>query len=67
MTLSIYSLALKRARQVQLVPSMKWGGQSLIGMHIKFEDNLEESAKCVLQVKEVLRGSPAHESGLSSN
>ncbi len=47
-------------------PSKKWGGESLLGTMIKWEDFAEAHQK-VLQVTEVAKGSPADVAGLKSD
>ena len=38
MNLNIYNLISKQTRQVRITPSNKWGGDSLLGSDIRFEN-----------------------------
>ena len=53
-------------RDVFVTPSMKWGGDSLIGVSIRNDDIREAHCK-VIHIQDVMNGSPADIAGLVSD
>lgn len=61
--LSVYNTKARKERPVQVVPRSDWGGEGLLGMHVKF-DPVETPQDSALHVTEVADDSPAAHAGL---
>ena len=64
--MTVYNSKTQSVREVELVPSAKWGGQGLLGVSIRF-CSFEGANEHVWHVLEVEPNSPAHIAGLMSN
>mmetsp|Transcript_8873 Transcript_8873/g.7851 ORF Transcript_8873/g.7851 Transcript_8873/m.7851 type:complete len:112 (+) Transcript_8873:105-440(+) len=61
--LQIYNLITRRTREVKIIPNKKWGGDSLLGSDIRFENY--SLAHCSIYYVEALKkSSPAAKAGL---
>ena len=63
MELEIYNLVSQAKRYVTVTPNNKWGGSSLLGATVRFE-NYSNAHKTVYYVSDVEKGSPAQKAGL---
>lgn len=61
--LAVYNTKARTERPVQVVPRADWGGEGLLGMHVKF-DPIETPQDSALHVTEVAPASPAARAGL---
>ena len=61
--LEIFNYKWGKFRTVQVVPRSNWGGEGLLGLHVRF-DSMEKAAESVLHVVDVAPGSPAADAGL---
>jgi hypothetical protein len=59
--LEVYNLKCDRYRTVQVVPRADWGGEGMLGVHVRWDD-VKGSADGVLHVTRVKAGSSAHAS-----
>ena len=61
--LEVYNYKSGRTRTVQVVPREGWGGEGLLGLHVRW-DSIATAAESVLHVTDVAPGSPAAAAGL---
>ena len=61
--LEVYNVKCQKLRTVQVVPRDDWGGDGLMGLHIKW-DSIDGCAESVLHVADVAPSSPAAIAGL---
>ena len=65
MEVQVYNLISQMTRSVKVTPNLKWGGSSLLGADIRFED-YSIAHRTVYYVSDVQRGSPAEKAGLKA-
>ena len=63
--LEVFNVMNQKLRTLQVVPRTDWGGEGLLGLHVKF-DVITGAAESVLHVTEVEPGSPAAVAGLTA-
>ena len=63
--LEVFNYKSGRARTVQVVPQEGWGGEGLLGLHVRW-DSIVKAPDAVLHVVDVVAGSPAATAGLSA-
>jgi hypothetical protein len=61
--LEVYNYKSETWRTVQVVPRAGWGGEGLLGLHVRW-DSIERAAEAALHVVGVAAGSPAAAAGL---
>ena len=66
MKIVVYNLINQDKRIVDIIPSDSWGGKSLFGAAIRYED-YSEAERRVAFVGEVYQHSPAYRAGLKAN
>ena len=63
--LEVFNYKSGKFRTVQVVPRSDWGGEGLLGLHVRW-DSILKSADAVLHVVDVAAGSPAAAAGLTA-
>lgn len=64
--MSVFNTRTKQVREVEIVPSLNWGGNGLLGISIK-HTSFDRADERVWHVVEVESNSPAHQAGLKPN
>lgn len=65
MILTVYNLISQTTRDVQVIPNLNWGGNSLLGADVRFEDYTFAHAS-VYYVEDVQANSPAEKAGIKA-